>query len=119
MNFEMSSENRLLAETVRRFVKERLMPLEAAIDAADEADPLVLQALKKEVIELGLFGYNMPQALGGPELSVTAQSVIDEELGRTTMPLAEAFGHLPGSLLMVNDDQREWLVKPLMRADRH
>lgn len=117
MNFEMSSENRLLAETVRRFVKERLMPLEAAIDAADEADPLVLQALKKEVIELGLFGYNMPQALGGPELSVTAQSVIDEELGRTTMPLAEAFGHLPGSLLMVNDDQREWLVKPLMRAD--
>jgi alkylation response protein AidB-like acyl-CoA dehydrogenase len=117
MNFEMSSENRLLAETVRRFVKERLMPLEAAIDAADEVDPLVLQALKKEVIELGLFGYNMPQALGGPELSVAAQSVIDEELGRTTMPLAEAFGHLPGSLLMVNDDQREWLVKPLMRAD--
>ena len=117
MNFEMSSENRLLAETVRRFVKERLMPLEAAIEAADEVDPLVLQALKKEVINLGLFGYNMPQALGGPELSVAAQSVIDEELGRTTMPLAEAFGHLPGSLRMVNDDQREWLVKPLMRAE--
>jgi len=117
MNFEMSSENRLLAETVRRFIKERLMPLEAAIDAADEIDPIVLQALKKEVIALGLFGYNMPQVLGGPELSVAAQSVIDEELGRTTMPLAEAFGHLPGSLRMVNDDQREWLVKPLMRAD--
>ena len=117
MNFEMSSENRLLAETVRRFVKERLMPLEASIDAADEVDPIALRALKKEVIKLGLFGYNMPQSLGGPELSVAAQSVIDEELGRTTMPLAEAFGHLPGSLLMVNDDQREWLVKPLMRAD--
>jgi len=117
MNFEMSSENRLLAETVRRFVKERLMPLEAGIDAADEVDPIALRALKKEVIALGLFGYNMPQVLGGPELSVAAQSVIDEELGRTTMPLAEAFGHLPGSLLMVNDDQREWLVKPLMRAD--
>ena len=117
MNFELSSENRLLAETVRRFIKERLMPLEAAIDAADEIDPIVLQALKKEVIALGLFGYNMPQVLGGPELSVAAQSVIDEELGRTTMPLAEAFGHLPGSLRMVNDDQREWLVKPLMRAE--
>ena len=117
MNFEMSSENRLLAETVRRFIKERLMPLEASIDAADEVDPIALRALKKEVIALGLFGYNMPQVLGGPELSVAAQSVIDEELGRTTMPLAEAFGHLPGSLRMVNDDQREWLVKPLMRAD--
>jgi alkylation response protein AidB-like acyl-CoA dehydrogenase len=32
------------------------------------------------------------------------------------MPLAEAFGHLPGSLRAANADQREWLVKPLMHA---
>lgn len=117
MNFEMSSENKLIAETVRRFVKERLAPLEAGIDAADEIDPVMLRALKQDVIALGLFGYNMPTVLGGPELSVVAQSVIDEELGRTTMPLAEAFGHLPGSLRMVNEAQREWLIKPLMRAE--
>jgi alkylation response protein AidB-like acyl-CoA dehydrogenase len=96
MNFEISSENKLIADTVRRFIKERLAPLEAGIDAADDIDPATLRALKQDVIALGLFGYNMPTVLGGPELSVAAQSVIDEELGRTTMPLAEAFGHLPG-----------------------
>jgi len=116
MNFEMSSENKLIADTVRRFIQERLAPLEAGIDAADEIDPAVIHALKQEVIALGLFGYNMPAALGGPDLSVEAQCLIDEALGHTTMPLAEAFGHLPGSLRAANADQREWLVKPLMHA---
>jgi acyl-CoA dehydrogenase len=117
MDFGISGENRLLAETVRRFVRERLAPLEAGIDAADEVDHDVIRALKKEVVALGLFGYNMPEELGGPGLSVVAQSVIDEELGHTSMALAEVFGHLPGSLRFANQDQREWLVKPLMQAD--
>ena len=116
MNFEISSENKLVADTVRRFIKERLAPLEAGIDAADEIDPVVIRALKQEVIALGLFGYNMPAALGGPDLSVEAQCLIDEALGHTTMPLAEAFGHLPGSLRAASAEQREWLVKPLMQA---
>ncbi len=116
MNFEIGGENKLVADTVRRFIKERLAPLEAGIDAADEIDPVVIRALKQEVIALGLFGYNMPAALGGPDLSVEAQCLIDEALGHTTMPLAEAFGHLPGSLRAASAEQREWLVKPLMQA---
>lgn len=116
MDFEISSENKLIADTVRRFIQDRLAPLEAGIDVADEIDPAVIHALKQEVIALGLFGYNMPAALGGPDLSVEAQCLIDEALGHTTMPLAEAFGHLPGSLRAANADQREWLVKPLMHA---
>ncbi|NQW83777.1 MAG: acyl-CoA dehydrogenase family protein [Alcaligenaceae bacterium] len=116
MNFEIGGENKLVADTVRRFIKERLAPLEAGIDAADEIDPVVIRALKQEVIALGLFGYNMPAALGGPDLSVEAQCLIDEALGHTTMPLAEAFGHLPGSLRAASAEQREWLVKPLMHA---
>lgn len=116
MNFEISSEHTLIAETVQRFIQERLAPLEAGIDAADEIDPAVIRALKQDVIDLGLFGYNMPATLGGPDLSVAAQCLIDEGLGHTTMPLAEAFGHLPGSLRAASAEQREWLVKPLMQA---
>jgi acyl-CoA dehydrogenase len=117
MDLSISSENRMLAETVRRFITERLAPLEAGIDATDEVDHDVMRALKKEAIALGLFGYNMPEELGGPGLSLVAQTVIDEELGRTSMALAEALGHLPGSLRFANAEQREWLVKPLMNGD--
>ena len=116
MAYAPSGEDGLIAQTVRRFINERLSPLEARIDAADQVDRAVIQALKREVIHLGLFGYNMPAELGGPGLSVKTQCIIDEELGRTTMPLAEAFGHLPGSLRFANADQRAWLVQPLMQA---
>lgn len=114
-----ASDHRLLAETVRRFVKDKLAPHEARIDADDDADPQVIKALKQQVHDLGLFAYNMPESMGGPGLSVTEQSVIDEELGRTSMPLAEVFGHLPGSLRFVRDEQRGWLLDPLMRAQKN
>ncbi len=117
MAFTPTGEDGLIAQTVRRFINEKLRPLEARIDAADQVDRAEIQALKREVIQLGLFGYNMPAELGGPGLSVTTQCIIDEELGRTTMPLAEAFGHLPGSLRFANAAQRAWLVQPLMQAE--
>lgn len=118
MNQSEPIEYRLLEETVRRFVKEQLAPHEARIDEEDEADPRLMAGLKRQAINLGVFAYNLPQDLGGPGLSVREQCIIDEELGRTSMPLAEAFGHLPGSLRFVSDAQREWLLDPLVRAER-
>ncbi|TCT04827.1 acyl-CoA dehydrogenase family protein [Paralcaligenes ureilyticus] len=118
LTFSDAGENKLLAETVRRFIKERLAPLEAEIDATGEVDHDVIQALKKEAISIGLFGYNMPRELGGPGISAVAQSVMDEEIGHTSMPLSEVFGHLPGSLRFADENQREWLIKPLMQAEK-
>ena len=117
LDTQADQENRMLAETVRRFVRERLAPLEAGIDEADEVDHSTMQSLRGEVVELGLYGYNMPEELGGPGLSIAAQCAIDEEVGHTSMPLGEVFGHLPGSLRFSNPEQRQWLVAPLMRAE--
>lgn len=118
MSEASTGEHRMLAETVRRFVKEKLAPHAAKIDADDDADPQLIQDLKYQAIDLGLFAYNMPETLGGPGLQVAEQCVIDEELGRTSMPLAETLGHLPGSLQFVSESQRRWLLEPLMRAEK-
>jgi alkylation response protein AidB-like acyl-CoA dehydrogenase len=118
MGLSDAGENVLLAETVRRFIKERLAPLEAGIDAADETDPEVMRSLKKEALALGLYGYNMPEGLGGPGLSSVAQTVMDEEIGHTSMPLGEVFGHLPGSLRFASGAQHPWLIDPLMQAEK-
>ncbi|MBX6376853.1 MAG: acyl-CoA dehydrogenase family protein [Acetobacteraceae bacterium] len=106
-----------LRRTVRGFVARHLAPLEAEVDAADAVDPAVMARLKREAMALGLYGYNMPAELGGPGLSMVAQAVIAEETGRTSMPLGEVFGRLPGSLRFADAAQREWLVGPLMRAE--
>ena len=117
MIFELTDEARMLVDTVSRFVRERLKPLEAEVDLADGMAPDRMQALRKEACALGLYGYNMPESIGGPGLPILTLAALDEAIGHTSMPLGEVFGHLPGSLRFSNEDQRKWLVDPLLRAD--
>lgn len=114
-----SEENRLLVETVSRFVRERLRPLEAEVDQADSLDATRRAELEQEVCRLGLYGYNLPTSIGGPGLSLVALSEIDEAIGHTSMALGEVFGHLPGSLRFCNAQQQQWLVDPLLKARTH
>ena len=114
---ETPDEHRMLADTVGRFVRERLAPLEAQVDQDGELAPELLGQLKREALALGLTGYNLPGSLGAPGLSIAAQCVVDEIGGRTSMALCEALGHLPGSLRFVDDAQRRWLIDPLLRAE--
>lgn len=111
-----TDETRMLVETVSRFVRERLKPLEAQIDLADDFDQALMHQLRQEVLALGLYGYNMPEAIGGPGLSLSTLSELDEAIGHTSMPLGEVFGHLPGSLRFCSPAQCSWLVDPLLQA---
>lgn len=117
MMMQHTDETRMLIDTVRRFVRERLKPLEAEVDLADHFDHAKMQPLRLAACELGLYGYNLPESIGGPGLSLTALVAMDEEIGHTSMPLGEVFGHFPGSLRFCNAAQREWLVAPLLRAE--
>jgi alkylation response protein AidB-like acyl-CoA dehydrogenase len=110
---ETSEDIALLRETVRRFLRARLLPLEAAIEAADEADPALLATLRREVAALGLYGFNLPVELGGPGLSVAARVALAEEIGHASMPLTEVFGHLPLSLTLLNEEQRTRILPAL------
>jgi len=118
MDLTLPDEIEMLRKTVRRFVRTHLAPLESEIDQADHIEPAVMARLRAEALALGLFGYNMPEELGGLGLSALAQCVVDEELGRTSMALGEAAGHLPGSLRLASRAQLEWLVAPLLRAEK-
>ncbi len=56
----------LLLDTIRRFVRERLIPAEAEIDRTDE----VPADLVREIRELGLYGLTIPAEHGGIGLNV-------------------------------------------------
>jgi alkylation response protein AidB-like acyl-CoA dehydrogenase len=111
------SDRAELRRTVRGFVSTHLAPLEAEVDAADAVDPAVMQGLRQEAVKIGLYGYNMPVELGGPGLTLLEQTVIGEEVGRSSMPLSAAVGRMLGSLRFCDAAQREWLLSPLMRAE--
>ena len=77
-----------LIETVRRFVREKCVPLEAKV--AD--DDLVPDSIVAEMRSLGLFGLSIPQAYGGLELSMEDEVLVCFELGQTSPAFRSVIG---------------------------
>ena len=77
-----------LIDTVRRFVSERLRPLEAQVAEQDAMPPEVVEEMKG----LGLFGLSIPEAYGGLDLSMEDECLVAIELGRTSPAFRSTFG---------------------------
>ena len=112
------AEIEMVRTTVRDFVRNRLVPLEDEVERADDIDLEVLASLRKQAVALGLYGFNMPAAIGGAGLSASMQLAILEELTYTSVPLSEVLGYLPLSLTFCNADQQRRIVEPVLAADK-
>jgi len=77
-----------LIDTVRRFVTERLRPLEAQVAETDAMPEDVVEEMKG----LGLFGLSIPEAYGGLELTMEEECLVVIELGRTSPAFRSTFG---------------------------
>ncbi|WP_373489319.1 acyl-CoA dehydrogenase family protein [Blastomonas sp.] len=77
-----------LLEGVRRFVTERLRPLEAQVSETDE----IPGELVAEMKELGLFGLSISEEFGGLGLNMEEEVRIAFELGRTSPAMRSTFG---------------------------
>jgi len=69
-----------LIETVRRFVREKCVPLEAQVGETDEMP----QSIVDEMKALGLFGSAVPEEYGGLDLDMETECLVALELGRTS-----------------------------------
>jgi acyl-CoA dehydrogenase len=100
-----------LIDTVRRFVAERLRPIEAKV-AEDDAIPDDILA---EMRALGLYGLSIPEAYGGLDLSMEDECLVAIELGRVSPAFRSAFGTNVGigsqGLVMFGTDEQKakWL----------
>ncbi len=77
-----------LLETVRRFVRERLIPLEQDVDANDRIPDEVINEMK----DLGFFGLSIPAEYGGLGLTMSEEVRVGQELGYTAPAFRSAFG---------------------------
>ncbi|MGD2131253.1 MAG: acyl-CoA dehydrogenase [Maricaulaceae bacterium] len=120
MNFELEDEHRMLAELVARFVSDELMPLEPKVlerEASGQGAKLTAEekaAIDARSKELGLWGLDAPEDVGGADLPAVAMVGVNIELGKTATPY-----HLPPDspnlrMLMatVNEDQRQRYLVP-------
>jgi acyl-CoA dehydrogenase len=77
-----------LRDTVRRFVRERLVPNEARI-AEEDAIPAKIIA---EMRALGLFGLSIPEEYGGLGLTMSEEIQVAFELGQTSPAFRSMIG---------------------------
>jgi acyl-CoA dehydrogenase len=102
-----------LIDTVRRFVAERLRPLEAEVEEADAIPAQIVEEMKA----LGLFGLSIAEDYGGLGLTMVEECRVALELGRTTPAFRSTFGTNVGigsqGLVMAGtaEQKAEWLPR--------
>jgi acyl-CoA dehydrogenase len=77
-----------LIDAVRRFVAERLRPMEATVAESDE----IPAELVAEMKELGLFGLSIAPEYGGLGLSMLEECKVAIELGKASPAMRSTFG---------------------------
>ena len=102
-----------LLATVRRYVAERLRPLEERVAEEDEVPAEVV----REMRDIGLFGLSIPEEYGGLGLDMSEEVRVALELGRTTPAFRSVFGTNVGigsqGLVMAGSEAQksEWLPR--------
>lgn len=119
MDFTVPEHMRPVIETLRRFVDNEAVPLEAAAENGGEESVRVTADLRQRAIELGFFAMNMPADCGGAGFNAVEMCLVDEILGRTTATLVRRiFGHVHHALEACNDEQRKRYLERVVRGER-
>ena len=78
MDFDLTDEQRLIQETVRNFVDERVLPVAIQNDIDHKLDRDLIDGMA----ELGLLGIVIPEEYGGAGLDFICEALACEEIER-------------------------------------
>jgi acyl-CoA dehydrogenase len=119
MDFSLSIEQKLLIETISRFIAQELQPLEQQVDEQGFLAEADAQRIHVKGKELGLYALNMPQSLGGGGLSNVDRMLCEEQFGHTSdILIRRAFGNVYEVLLACDDAQTQRWLRPCISGER-
>ena len=125
MDFEIPEELKMIQSMVRDFVAEQLKPLERNLlgRAADLSDAVMYLPSEKEqelirmVKDMGLWGVNVPEELGGVGLDTLGNCLVEEELAQTIVPFT--FGDVTPILFECNEKQKKNYFSPVFDGEKY
>lgn len=124
MDLDLTEEQSLLVGTVRRFVKEEILPLERALDPdADELAPADHERLTGVTRAMGLYGLDVPPEFGGPDIDLVTRTMLAVEMSQHRAGLyAPCYGVFGGAglaqLFEATEDQKERYLFPMLRGEK-
>src|SRR5213076_2885322 len=119
VDFELTDEQRLLQDTVRRFVDERILPTAVDNDIAHRLDREAIAGMA----ELGILGIVIPEEWGGAGLDFVSEALACEEIERgeaafrTLVSVHVGLNSL-SLLRYATDEQKQRYLAPQARGEK-
>src|SRR5436189_709017 len=119
MDFELTDEQRLLQDTVRTFVDERILPTANENDINHRLDVDAIEGMA----ELGILGIVIPEEYGGAGLDFVCEALACEEIERgeaafrTLISVHVGLNSLSLLRYASEEQKQRWLV-PQARGER-
>jgi len=107
-----------LLDSVRRFVRERLVPAEQLVSDTDEIPADIVDQMKA----IGLFGLTIPEEYGGLGLTMEEEALVMFEMGQTSPAFRSIFGTTvgigsQGILMDGTPEQKQRYLPPLATGE--
>ena len=124
MNLEPTEEQRQIVATVRRFVREEIVPLEAKLDPdASELPPEDFARLTKQVRDMGFWGLDIPAEYGGAGVDLVTRTLMAVEMGQHRaglyVPCYGVFGSAGlAQLYEATEEQKQRYLHPMLRGEK-
>src|SRR5215210_6257461 len=119
MDFELSDEQRLIQDTVRTCLEERVLPDAIENDINHRLDLGIIEGMA----ELGLLGMVIPEEYGGAGLDFVSEALVCEEIERgeaafrTLISVHVGLNSL-ALLRYADEDQKERYLSPQARGEK-
>src|SRR5438105_11230773 len=119
MDFELTDEQRLIQDTVRSFVDERVLPVAVRNDIDHRLDLELIEGMA----ELGILGPVIPSEYGGAGLDFVSEALICEEIERGESAFRTLISVHVGlnslSLLRFGDEQqKQRYLAPMAKGEK-
>jgi alkylation response protein AidB-like acyl-CoA dehydrogenase len=121
---EPSDEQKQIVATVRRFVREEIVPLEGRLDPdASELPPEDFERLSKKVREMGFWGLDVPAEYGGAGVDLVTRTLMAVEMAQHRAglyaPCYGAFGSAGlAQLYEATEEQKQRYLHPMLRGEK-
>ena len=118
MDYTIPENLQMMADTVRRFVKQDLEPISQQVEEEDRIPDDVVQTMR----ELGLFGLSIPEEYGGLEIGTLGECLVYEQLSavnacfRTRIGTNNGIGS-QGLVIDGTEEQKQYYLPKLANGE--
>jgi len=124
MDLTLNDEQQLIVDTIKKYVREEIVPLEDELDPdAGQLPEADFERLVDKTKAMGFYGLDIPAEYGGPGLDVTTRTLMAIEMSQHRAglyaPCYDTFGGAGlAQLYEATEDQKERYLFPTLKGEK-